>query len=313
MLPPFAEHLDADSIHVQAPVAVIFICGGKTSDVKQAKPESIRDAFMKIADNPALRGRKFILAEEVNPFYMARPAYNNYLEFEVDLAQITELIVLFSESSGSFVELGAFSLISEIAERLLVIIRDKHYEEDSFIRLGPLLALQHEHGDAVVCVIDDDDVNIVGNSPEFIKKDVLRDRLIKPISDRIGQLRQPTTFDESRSGHMIKLIVGLIQEYGALTIPEIEELLIHANVLRSQNQIDAYLLCAESVGWVKKDKKGVNTYFFALPVRDAARLVLRNSAPVRDKLRRRQALREHWKTADPDRYRGIVKWMGGTI
>jgi hypothetical protein len=313
LLPPFAEHLDADSIHVQAPVAVIFICGGKTSDVKQAKPDSIRDAFMKVTDNPALRGREFILAEEVNPFYMARPAYNNYLEFEVDLAQITELIVLFSESAGSFVELGAFSMISEISERLLVVIRDKHYREDSFIRLGPLLALQNQHGDAVVCVIDDEDVNIIGDSVDFIKKDTLRDRLINPISDRIRQVRQPTTFDESRSGHMIKLIVGLIQEYGALTIPEIEELLIHANVLRSQKQIDAYLLCAESVDWVKKDKKGVNTYFFARPVKDAARLVLKDSAPVRDKIRRRQSLREYWKAVDPDRYRGIVKWMGGAM
>lgn len=313
MLPPFAEHLDADKIHVQAPVAVIFICGGETSDVSEPIPKSIRDAFLKITQNPALEGRRFIQAEDMDPFYMSRAAYGDFLKFEVDLAQITELIVLFCESSGSFVELGAFSMLPEISERLLVVMRDKHYQKDSFIRLGPLLSLQNNYGDTVVCVVDDNHINIVNDRPHQIDKDRLRDALSGPITDRIKQVRQPTTFDPSRSGHLIKLIVGLIQEYGALTIPEIEVALIFANVLLNQKQIGSYLLCAEAVEWVKQEKKGVNTYFFALPMKDAATLPLKEEAPIKNKVRRRQNIRDYWKENDPNRYRGIVHWMGGEI
>lgn len=311
MLPSFAEHLDADKIHVQAPVAVIFICGGETTKVSEPLPKSIRDAFLKIVDNPALRGRQFIQAEDMDPFYMSRAAYGDFLKFEVDLAQITELIVLFCESSGSFVELGAFSMLPEISERLLVVMRDKHYRKDSFVRLGPVLSLQNTYGDTVVCVVDDADINIVNDRASGIDKDRLRDTLAGPITTRIEQVRQPTTFDPSRSGHLIKLIVGLIQEYGALTVPEIEVVLISANVLLSQKQIGSYLLCAEAVGWIKQEKKGVNTYFFALPIKDAATLVLLDSAPDKNKVRRRTAIRDYWKEKDPNRYRGIVQWMGG--
>ncbi|MCA3154901.1 MAG: hypothetical protein ING30_07705 [Burkholderiales bacterium] len=313
MLPPLAEHLDAEGIHVQAPFAVVFICGGKTSSVSQEIPESIRDAFLKIPDKPIIRDRKFILAEEIDIFYKSRQAYRDLLEFEMDLAQITELIVLFSESSGSFVELGAFSVIPEISERLLVVIRDTHYREESFINLGPILHLTNRYSDSVVCVIEDSELNISGNKVSSINKSNLYAALEKPISERINQIRQFTTFNQSLSGHMIKLIVGLIQEYGALTINEIESILPYANINKTQIEIDSYLLCAESVDWIKKDKKGVNTFFFARPGRDAASFRFKDTVPNKDRVRRRQTVREHWRSVDPERYRGIVQWLGGKI
>lgn len=311
MLPPFAEHLDADRIHVQAPAAVIFLCGGETSPLGDAVPRSIRDAFLKINDNPATRNRVLIQAEDINVFYLSRAAYTDFLKFETDLAQITELVILICESPGSLVELGAFSMLPEIAERLFVVMRNKHYAELSFVRLGPILSLQNRYGESTIYVLDDDDINIVNDSVVNIDKGALRDRLSGPISAKISQMRNPTTFDAGKSGHLIKLIVGLIQEYGALTVAEIEVILIYANVLRSQAEISAYLLCAEAVGWVKQEKKGLNTYFFALPGDDAAILVMKDGAPVKKKVLRRQMIRDHWKDVDPDRFRGIAKFLGG--
>jgi hypothetical protein len=315
LLPPLAEHLDVDEIHVQAPRAVIFICGGRTSDVSEQIPVSIRDAFLKIPDKPVLRDRKFILAEDVNIFYRSRQAYRDFLNFEMDLAQITELIVLFSESSGSFVELGAFSVIPEISERLLVVIRDTHYREDSFVNLGPILHLTNTYSESVICVIEDSDLNISGSRISSINKDRLYAALEGPISDRIREShsRQFTTFNQSLSGHMIKFIVGLIQEYGALTISEIETILPQAQIMKSANEIDSYLLCAESVDWIKKDKKGTNTFFFARPGRDAASFRFKDTIPERDRLRRRQYVREYWRSTDPERFRGIVQWLGGVV
>src|SRR4028118_2064861 len=106
MLPPFVEYLDTKNIRVQAPTDVIFLCGGPMTDLAVRKPASLRDAFLKIVDNPLdRRKRELVLAEDVNVSYLSRQAYRDLLAFETDFAQICELIILFSESEGSLAEL----------------------------------------------------------------------------------------------------------------------------------------------------------------------------------------------------------------
>ncbi len=135
------------------------------------------------------------------------------------------MIILFCESEGSLAELGAFAVIDEIAQRLFVVVREKHWEEMSFIKLGPLRLIEHEHGRESIYVIDDEHVGIRGNSASAVKPETLKDQLIEPLTVRLEKPREPTTFDANRSGHVIKLVVGLIQEYGALQITEISALL----------------------------------------------------------------------------------------
>jgi hypothetical protein len=115
---PFSQDLDADKIHVQAPTSVIFLCGGPISSVVEPIPLSLRDAFLKILENPVLKGRDLIQAEDITPQISFFNKYENILDFETDLAQIVELIILFCESEGSLAELGAFAMINEIALRL---------------------------------------------------------------------------------------------------------------------------------------------------------------------------------------------------
>jgi hypothetical protein len=146
LIADFSENLDVENIRVQAPTQVIFLCGGQTSDISVKKPLSLRDGFLKIFPNPVTKDRIVVMAEDVNLFYLSRSDYKDLLSFETDLAQICELILLFCESEGSLAELGAFSMVDEIAQRLMVVIRDKYYQAESFIKLGPLLSLENRHG-----------------------------------------------------------------------------------------------------------------------------------------------------------------------
>jgi hypothetical protein len=88
---PYATDLDAEKIHVQAPSSIIFLCGGQLSDISEATPLSLRDAFLKILDNPILRARDLILAEEITQDFSFFDKYSDILEFETDFAQIVEL------------------------------------------------------------------------------------------------------------------------------------------------------------------------------------------------------------------------------
>jgi hypothetical protein len=307
----FAGDLDAGKIHVQAPTAVVFLCGGQCSDISVSTPLSLRDAFLKIVDNPALRNRRLIQAADITMLSVFDEHYRDLLQFETDLAQITELIILFCESEGSLAELGAFAMVDEIAARLLVIIRDKHWNSDSFVKLGPLRSLENRHGSTAVYVLDDLDIGMRGASASEVKIDVLKDRLQEPLHSRLQKTREPTTFDPSRTGHVIKLIVGLIQEYRALTVDEIGGLLRKLNVDGSPSSIAAYLLCAEAVGWVVKKRKGSATLYFARNLPDAATLVMKEGAEMRDKARRRLLIRDHWRQTDVLRHLGISEVFGG--
>jgi hypothetical protein len=310
---PYSEDLDAERIHVQVPTHVIFLCGGPVSSLSETIPLSLRDAFYKILDNPVLRKRELILAEEITARLAAFDKYKNILELETDLAQIVELIVLFCESEGSLAELGAFAVIDEIAQRLFVVVREKHWEELSFIKLGPLRLIEQEHGRDSIYVINDEDVGIHGNSASAVSPDTLKDQLLNPLTIRLEKPREPTTFDATRSGHVIKLVVGLVQEYGALQVTEISALLKSLNVTTTtEERIHRYLFCAENVGWLRKVSKGTVDYFVAVATKlDAAVIHSKASAKEKNRPRRRLLIREHWQKHDAQRFKAISQIFKG--
>jgi hypothetical protein len=303
-------NLDEKKIRVQSPAAVAFLCGGPCSSLGAPVPLSLRDAFLKIADNPSLRGKTLIQAEDVTSLSFFKDCYDDLLKFETDLAQITDLVILFCESEGSFAELGAFSMVPEISERLFVVVRGRYWENDSFIKLGPIRALINLYGKESVYVLDDKYVGIYGAGSSGVNISTLKDILQEPLRLRLEKARAPTTFDPQRPGHIIKLIVGVVQEYGALMIDEIENVLKYFSVNVHSDQIAAYLLCARAVNWVVEKTKGYNTYYIAHPIFDAATFFSKETAEIKEKTRRRSAIREHWKTHDPLRYHGIIEICG---
>ncbi len=309
---PYSQDLDADRIHVQAASDVVFLCGGPYSDISDPTPLSLRDAFIKIVDYEPFKEKILIQAEEITSGYSFFDHYDNILDFETDLAQIVELIILFSESEGSLAELGAFAMIDEIAQRLFVIVRQVHWQSHSFIRLGPLQRIERKYGREYIYVVDDDDIGMRHDTAEFINKTALGSLLKRPLTIRLQKPRDPTTFDSNRSGHVIKLVVGLVQDYGALKVGEIEYLLRLLNCARTAAAIRSYLLCAEAVGWLKKVSKGLNDFFIAEKTRmDAATIPSKPAAQVRNKARRRLLIREHWKANDELRYKRITQVFGG--
>ena len=254
-----------DKIHVQAPTQVVMLCGGKCSDIADPEPLSLRDAFLKILDKPALRRSNLIRAEDFSIVEIFDGFYQDILEFETDLAQLTELILIFCESEGSFAEFGAFSMVPEIAKRLLVVVRDAYWPSNSFISLGPLRFLRREYGLSSVFVLNDIDINMKNKVVAGVNKNVLRDVLENPIKQRLEQIsirevRERTTFDHSRAGHMIKLLVGFIQEYGALNQQQCIEMLGQLGIANSPEKIGAYLQCAVAVEWIRKNLRGSTTY-----------------------------------------------------
>ncbi len=312
---PYIESLNGKAIHVRSPAPVVMLCGGKCSGVgTDAKPESIRDAFYKIIDNPSLKNAQLMLAEELTNSHDFFTYYGDLLKFETDIAQITELILIFCESEGALAELGAFSVLPEISSRLFVVIREEYWVKDSFIKLGPLKSLSNNYGDGVIFVVNDAELGIQRAVVSDIKRDVLKNILAEPLRERIDVVRPPTTFDRSSVGHVIKFIVGIIQEFAAVTIDEIIDALGRVGISAERNRVESYLLCARGVGWVESVRRDARTFYFARDLAcDAATLKFTAEEVPRDKVRRRYFIREHWRNNDARRHAVIQAVCRGGV
>lgn len=301
------DRFDAKTLHVRAPSPIILLCGGPI-DVTQSKPTSLRAAYTLIYDRPAFKEYASVTPEEFNIF-APYGNYKDWLSFESEFAQIVDLIILFSESYGSVAELGAFAMVEEIAIRLLVVMDDKNYSDLSFVALGPVRRLEGKYGKSAVCVLNRRDINIADISKVAdVNLDNFAATLVAAIAKRKSYYKERTTFIPDRSGHLIKLIVGFIQHYGALTETEIEVLIYAMDLQVDSAKIPDYLLCAISAKWIIKDKRGIEEYYCALPnINQAIEYKLRKDLPFEDKDRDRWRARviEYWKAEDPDRFSSI--------
>ena len=114
----------------------ILLCGGGISEAGGAF-KSCRDIFLShIRSHDCSFRDKVVLAEQVFQ-YFKHSAYKDLLRFEQDLAGLSSLTVIFSESAGSIAELGSFSVLKPIQDRLLVVMHEDDADKESFIWRGP--------------------------------------------------------------------------------------------------------------------------------------------------------------------------------
>ncbi len=87
--------------------------------------------------------------------------YQDLLTFEEDLCAFVDVILLFLDGVGACGECGAFIKDERTAKKLLVVMDEQYFEEDSFVRLGLLFRLEHSHQNITLCVprqLSNDDV-----------------------------------------------------------------------------------------------------------------------------------------------------------
>lgn len=278
------------------------------SEKHEDDPKSLRDVFYKIVDGAIPPDASLVRAEDVNAFYIKLANYDDFLRFESDIAQLCEIILLFCESEGSFCELGSFCTVEEIRRRTLVIIEERHFHAESYIRLGPLQALLNQDDAAVVTFTF---ASLNGNPANWksVDSDKLKKLLRPKIDKRLASIQSHTTFDASKEGHVIKAMVGFCQEFGALERPEILLALQHIGVEVNDQQLTRFLLCASQLQWVKEVRKGDRRLIFSNKSldRDAAQFKLNGGILPTAKTKRRLEILERWRQSDEERYDAIIE------
>lgn len=308
-IPELLSVIDLESLRVHPPSNLLLLCGGKI-DVKENFPPSFRDAFSKLCDKPVLNQHVFLIPEEYDPF-APDVRYSNWLDFENDLAQISDVVLVFSESFGSAAELGAFSVQSDVSGKILVGIDSKTYEDSSFVKNGPIKALTDAYGPSSLMVMDNDQIDI--KTLEDLSK-INMSRFERYLSDALVARKERkdehTTFNPDRNGHRIKLICGLVQHYGALDLVELEVMFACFNITITTDELQKLVYCATICCWVGSGQFGSRRFVFSRGGRQAIQY---NSNTSFSKDRWMANVVEYVKENEPDRWIAHQRGIGGQI
>ena len=120
---------------------LIFVCGGDRTQ------HNLRSQFLTYAQ-ASLPHLRLILAEDAYTDLLAssRTAFVNLALFEQLVADLSDCVIMFPESTGSFAEFGYFVGNSTLTKKLLAVNPLKYQAHDSFLNLGPI-ALVNERSD----------------------------------------------------------------------------------------------------------------------------------------------------------------------
>ena len=114
---------------------VVFVCGGKID----GSAPTMRGRFLTWA-RTELPDFIVILAERAfkEALFHDPPRFINLSKFEQLVAQISDCVLIFPESAGSFAETGYFSTVDAVRQKVLVANDLSHQAAESFTNLGPL-------------------------------------------------------------------------------------------------------------------------------------------------------------------------------
>lgn len=227
---------------------VVFMCGGN-ADVRVDPPRSTRGAFLKyLARNDPAMLENIRLAEDFKDWNHGA-AYHDLMIFEDDIAHIASLIVIFLESAGSLAELGVFARNKRINNKILVFVSDDHFNQDSFIRYGPLdhLIKIKETSVCAYPLVD----GVINNFAD-VKSDI--DLALSGGRAEVG-------FDVSNEGHVAFYIYQVISIFKALLLTEVEEYVGRHFVGYKREKIKRLLFLLLKFDYIVQVKRGHSDFY----------------------------------------------------
>ncbi len=230
----------------------IFLCGGPFSE-DHGKFLSCRDIFYSYINKNSCSFREnIVLAEKVFE-YFDHSDYQDLLHFETDLAELSSLTVLFSESPGSIAELGSFAVLNTIQKRLLVVLHQDDANQKSFIWRGPVLFLRNlaeSNGNENPITIynwekdkDDNGHFITGDFSDAVD-------LASTIEAMLSKQPQTVSFNEKQLGHVMLLIICFLKILQIATLEEIVFILKGFGIQAELKTVKQHLSLLKSLGLI---------------------------------------------------------------
>jgi hypothetical protein len=224
---------------------IVLLCGGKLPEPK-AHPDDpdppIKSLRHAICNSNLLTSYEIFRPEEITSW---ETKFKDLMSFEKDLAAICSLVVIILESEGSLVELGAFSQLKDLSQKIIAIKSAKFDDEISFINLGVLRYIKERHKTSVKSF------PWLKDEPQNISTQVVSD-VIEEIGSEIDKLNKTENFELSKESHRIVLICEIIKHFVALKKTEIKKYLDDIDIIITDEELNGKLFLLEKFKLIKK-------------------------------------------------------------
>ena len=303
LLPSFTESIDLSKLRVINFPSLIFLCGGNIDSQSQDYNSARHFMYDYLKDHLNEIYRRIVLAETINDWYRG-DLYMDLMSFEKDMAGLASAIVLFVESPGSIAELGAFSNISEINEKLIIFISTDYYENESFIRLGPITYLEKSFDSVHVYPWE----TRKGKDKVYLKTETIK-KYAFDIADAIQEkcdIRQKEkSFNSRNSGHIILLICDVIGIMRIVKTGEIYSFLEGLGIRIREKTLRRYLFILQKLNFIKQVAYSRDRYYISQDPKNFIRYSFTERARTKDILRWKTDFRNWYETHDMRRIRAL--------
>lgn len=234
----------------------ILTFGGTISVDKpkpSSKPKSQRDAFVIwLKKNRPKLAELLLLPESYNDWNHF-DTYSDLLLFESDLGYLTSAVLLFLEAPGSIAELGAFSQIDSLSERLIIVVADKYHPAKSFISLGPIRSVEvtQRHLNSVCVVPNVPPHKLVAHIPV----------IVDTLEKKQARVSSGEKFDPTDRQHQILLVLDFINLFAVVQATELQRLSAHFTITLNTSRLDQILFTLERAELIIRQRYGGIDYF----------------------------------------------------
>lgn len=149
------------------------------------------------------------------------------LTFEEVLAEISECIIIISESPGTYCELGAFALNDLFVGKTIVINENNPNYKNSFITKGPIRKIENQHEENV----------ILHNGKETLRNSLELNDMIRRISSKEVRYTPNLNAQELNLKNLIYELLNLTELFEPVTAYELEIL------YKDIREISNYTIC----------------------------------------------------------------------
>ncbi len=287
----------------------IFLCGGPLSPINNTTQfKSCRDIFYKyIKRNNSIFSTRIVLAEEIFK-YFEHSSYEDLLTFERDLAELSSLTVIFSESPGSIAEFGSFAVLTSIKDKLLVVLHQDDSFKESFIWRGPALHLmkraQKYNKENPISIYNWEAPEIsTGYMDEKCFDDA--EDLSEVISKIIQSEPKTKIFQTNDRGHVMLLLAELLSIIHLATLDELQVTLNSLGIKIDKKLLESHLSLLVSLNLVAQKPYRNNVYFLSVPSGHWVSIAFNKNAIYRDIIRWKSLFLEDYRKVSAQKVRAL--------
>ena len=281
--------------------AIVLLCGGYVPENSYQTGNSVSYSSIRHQLSDVYTDFEQFRPEEITN-WQTDGIFKNLMDFEIDLAGICSLVIIILESAGAIAELGAFSQLDDLKNKLVVFISDIHANENSFINLGLLRSISRDHQSSV----RSHRWNL--SPPTSVSEEVLQD-IIEDINDELSSSKKTQTLKISNNAHLITVIHELIKLCIALKESEIIDALTTLGSTIAKDELQRKLFLMERFQLIKIVRQSDSFFYVAYKQEfHAAKFSLKTLGPYHHTRFKLDLLKYYKETkSERNRTRAITK------